>query len=149
MAITGPDLTKQPPRSARARLGGFCVLPRMLDKGRATIAGKNGDYHYNCPLDQRFTAFVGIDANALKEQLASGKGDGEILEWIQTNAKSPRRVEEIANWTAYMDTRTPGDVDSRDFFHETHSKIASKREDIVTWADLLDLDDYVSYGGKA
>ena len=39
-------------------------------------------------------------------------------------------------------------IDSRDFFHETHSKIASKREDIVSWADLLDLDDYVSYGGK-
>jgi hypothetical protein len=36
----------------------------MLDKGRATIAGTNGEYHYNCPL------------------LATGKGDGEILEWI-------------------------------------------------------------------
>ncbi|MDB6030636.1 MAG: hypothetical protein JWM16_974 [Verrucomicrobiales bacterium] len=125
------------------------MLPRMLDKGRATINGKNGEYHYNCPLDQRFTAFVGIDANALKEQLAAGKGDGEILEWINTNAKTPRRDDEIASWTAYMDQRTPSDVDSRDYFHETHSKIASKREDIVTWFDLLDLDDFVSYGGKA
>ena len=47
-----------------------------------------------------------------------------------------------------MEQRAPGDVDSRDFFHETHSKIGSKREDIATWFDLLDLDDYVSYGGK-
>jgi len=121
----------------------------MLDKGRATIAGKNGEYHYNCPMDQRFTNFVGLDANALKEQLATGKGDGEILEWIMANSKNPRGPEEIAGWTAFMDMRGPGDVDSRDYFHETHSKIGPKREDIFTWADLLDLDDFVSYGGNA
>lgn len=121
----------------------------MLDKGRATIQGKHGEYHYNCPLDQRFTAFVGIDAQALKEQLGTDKGDGDILEWINANAKTPRRADEIAAWTAYMEQRAPGDVDSRDYFHETHSKIGSKREDISTWFDLLDLDDFVSYGGKA
>ena len=49
-----PDLTQRPPRSPRVRLGGYAILPRMLDKGRATIAGKNGEYHYNCPMDKRF-----------------------------------------------------------------------------------------------
>jgi hypothetical protein len=32
----------------------------MLDKGRATLAGKNGPYHYACPLDERFLSFAGI-----------------------------------------------------------------------------------------
>jgi Domain of unknown function (DUF5069) len=27
------DLTKRPPRSPRLRLGGYALLPRMLDKG--------------------------------------------------------------------------------------------------------------------
>jgi len=35
-----PDLTQRPPRSPRVRLGGYVILPRMLDKGRATINGK-------------------------------------------------------------------------------------------------------------
>ena len=65
-----PDLTKNPPRSARVRLGGYTILPRMLDKGRATIAGKHGEYKYACPLDERFLEFVGIDPGALKKQLA-------------------------------------------------------------------------------
>src|SRR5215469_570753 len=69
-----PDLTQHPPRSPRVRLGGYALLPRCLDKGRATISGKNGEYHYNCPLDQRFFAFVGVDADALKTQLQAGKG---------------------------------------------------------------------------
>src|SRR5579872_972605 len=90
-----PDLTQRPPRSARVRLGGYVVLPRMLDKGRAMIAGKNGEYHYNCPLDQHFVKFTGIDAAALKKQLATGKGDGEILEWIRKNAKHKRSDVEI------------------------------------------------------
>ncbi|HKS37360.1 MAG TPA: DUF5069 domain-containing protein, partial [Verrucomicrobiae bacterium] len=33
-----PDLTQRPPRSPRSRLGGYSLLPRMLDKGRATLA---------------------------------------------------------------------------------------------------------------
>ena len=51
--MNAPDLTQRPPRSPRVRLGGYALLPRMLDKGRATLAGKNGEYHYACPLDQR------------------------------------------------------------------------------------------------
>jgi Domain of unknown function (DUF5069) len=67
------DLTKRPPRSPRLRLGGYTLLPRMLDKGRAEIAGTNVEYHFNGPLDQRILDFIGIDANALREQLATGK----------------------------------------------------------------------------
>jgi hypothetical protein len=34
------DLTQRPPRSMRQRLGGFVLLPRILDKGRAKLAKK-------------------------------------------------------------------------------------------------------------
>ena len=143
------DLTQRPPRSARANLGGFVLLPRMLDKGRATIAGKNGDYKYNCPLDQQFTTFAGIDAEAMLEQLRQGKGDGEILTWVHETATQKRAPWEIQHWSCYMNSRTPTDVETREFFSGLHKAAGENREDIGTWADLLDLDDYVSYGGKA
>ena len=143
------DLTQRPPRSPRARLGGYALLPRMLDKGRAELVGKNGEYHYDCPLDQRFLGFAGIDAAALKAELATGKGDGEILEWIIANQKNPRADWEIAQWTAHRETAAPTDVETREFFNGLHKGAGEKREDIATWADLLDLDDYVSFGGKA
>ena len=41
--ISALDLTQRPPRSPRCRLGGYVTLPRMLDKGRATIMGKSGE----------------------------------------------------------------------------------------------------------
>src|ERR1700704_2832112 len=101
MANIAIDLTKQAPRSPRVRLGGYVILPRMLDKGRANIAGKNGEYHYACPLDERFLEFAGIDPEALKKELAAGKGDGEILAWIEKNAKHKRTDPEIAAWSEF------------------------------------------------
>ena len=74
-----PDLTQRPPRSPRVRLGGYVILPRMLDKGRATVAGKQGEYHYACPMDHRFLDLLGIKPDALKKQLAAGKGDTEKI----------------------------------------------------------------------
>ena len=78
--INAPDLRVRPPRSSRVRLGGYALLPRMLDKGRATIAGTNGEFNYNSGLDQHIVNFIGFDPDALREQLAAGKSDGEILE---------------------------------------------------------------------
>jgi hypothetical protein len=143
-----PDLTRQPPRSARVRLGGYAILPRMLDKGRATIDGKNGEYHFNCPLDQRFLAFAGVSADAVKKELAKGKGDAEILEWIEKNAKHKHGPVEINAWSNFAEQRVPQDNESRGYFSEILSKVAPKREDIGTWFELLDLDDYASFGGK-
>jgi hypothetical protein len=144
-----PDLTQRPPRSPRVRLGGYAILPRMLDKGRATIAGKEGEYHYDCPTDQRFLSFVGVSAEGVKKQLAAGKGDRELLEWIQQSAKFKRTEAEIASWSAHCEQRAPADTDSREFFQGEHARVAPQREDIATWFDLLDLDDYVSFGGQA
>jgi hypothetical protein len=149
-SLTGPDLTQHPPRSLRCRLGGYALLPRMLDKGRATLAGKNGEYHYNCPLDQHFVRFTGIDPEALKAELARGLGDGDILAWIGQSARNPRAPWEIQQWSDYQERRGPdSDEETLGFFTRYVAKLSASREDIRTWADLLDLDDFVSFGGKA
>jgi hypothetical protein len=122
----------------------------MLDKGRAAIAGKNGEYHYDCPLDQHILNFAGIDAAALKTELASGKGDGEILEWINAHGKHKRSAWEIEQWSHYHEHRGPdSDAETLGFFVGYVAKFTKTREDIKTWMDILDLDDYVSFGGKA
>lgn len=142
------DLTQRPPRSPRVRLGGFALLPRCLDKGRAQLQSKNGEYHFNCPLDQRFINFVRVSADALKEQLSQGKGDEEILKWIEANAKHKPTAWEIEAWSTYQENKGAGDVEFREFMQDMHSKIAPHRKDIETLFDLLDLDDYVSFGGN-
>lgn len=146
---SGPDLTRNPPRSTRVRLGGYALLPRILDKCRATIRGTNGEYNYACPLDQRFFDFTGLKPAALKAQVAKGLGDGALLNWVNGHARPRRSIIEIIAWSSWLEHRAPLDVEGREFFNEVHRKAGPKREDIATWFELLDLDDYVSFGGKA
>ncbi len=147
MKIT--DLTVRPPRSARVRLGGYVILPRILDKCRAVLAGTNGDYHYACPLDQRFFAFTGIDPELLKEQVAAGLGDGALLAWIRANAPLQREDWEIEHWSRTRETSAPGDSGSRAYVGgEIEKAGGSERDDLATWFEWLDFDDFVSYGGQ-
>jgi len=144
------DLTQHPPRSPRVRLGGLVILPRMIDKARATHAGKNGEYTYGCSLDKNVLDFLGVEADTLKAQIDKGLGDGEILAWLMVNAKKPRSGQEIAVFSAYHEQRAPGAPAGRARLTEYQSSTAAgaKREDIVTWFDVLDLDDHQSFGGK-
>lgn len=145
------DLTQRPPRSPRLTLGGYVLLPRSLDKCRAGLAGKIGEYRYGAQsMDRHFFNFTGIDPEALKAEVATGKGDGEILAWVQANSKTPREPWEIAQWSAYHLQRTPdSDAETLQEFAASVAKFSTTREDIKTWFDLLDIDDHVSFGGKA
>jgi len=144
--LAKPDLTQFPPRSPRVRLGGYAQLPRLIDKARAFAAGKAGEYHYNCPLDRFFFDFSGIDPKAFLAQAKKGASDTKIAEWVEK--KSKRTPQEIAAWTAWIETRSPGGADGHEWFHNAITKLAAGREDIRTLFDLLDLDDFVTFGGK-
>jgi hypothetical protein len=49
-----------------------------------------------------------------------------------------------------MDRRGPdSDAETLQYFAESVAKLTRTREDVTTWADLLELDDFVSFGGKA
>jgi Domain of unknown function (DUF5069) len=148
--IPPTDLTRRPPRSMRQRLGGFVLLPRILDKGRAKLAKKNGEYNYDSPTDQHLVRFLSLDLEALLEELAKGIGDEEALQWVLTNAKTPRAPWEIEAWSAYMEKRSPdSDAETLSIFAEYVGQHTKTREDIKSWFDALDLDDFVSFGGKA
>jgi len=145
------DLTQRPPRSQRVRLGGYVMLPRILDKGRAQLAGKIGEYRYGSKsMDRHFFAFTGIDPVALQVELASGKGDGEILAWVEANAKPSRSPWEITAWSEHHLHRGPdSDAETLADFAEAVGRFTTTREDIKTWFDLLDLDDHCTFGGLA
>jgi hypothetical protein len=144
--MNATDLTQRPPRSPRVKLGGYVLLPRMLDKGRAHAAGKAGEYHFNCPLDQRLTEFAGLNADDILNLLKEGKSDSEVLAWVRATTK--RTDFEIYQWSQYQLQRSPSDSEGHEHVSETIKKIAPERDDVITWFDMLDLDDFASFGGQ-
>ena len=146
MNYSAPDLKQHPPRSVRVRIGGFAHLGRLLDKARAFAAGKNGEYNYNCPLDRLFFEFTGIDHEAMLAQIKTGKSDTEMLGWVRANTK--RTPAEIWSWSQWLEQNGPGGAGGHEWMAESIKAAAGDRDDIRAFADLLDLDDYVSFGGR-
>ena len=144
-----PDLTQHPPRSPRVRLGGFVHLPRLLDKARAFAAGKIGEYVYPCPLDMRLFSFVGIDPDAFLAAVKTGKGDVEMLAWVNDHTQPSRAPWEIEAWSRWLEHLGPGDAKRHTGLAEDIGKLSPGRDDIRTNFDRLELDDYVSFGGRA
>lgn len=143
---SNPDLTQHPPRSVRVRLGGYAHLPRLLDKARAVISGKNAGYHYNCPLDRQFFNFTGIDQEKLLAEVKQGRSDTEMIAWVRAN--TTRLPNEIYAWTQWLEQHGPGGAGGHEWMAETLKANAGDRDDVRSFADLLDIDDYVSFGGK-
>lgn len=93
-----PDLNRSAPRSPYAALGKEfpAVAARLVDKCRAELLGQSGSYHYNCPMDRRFFAVAGLEAEQLREFIATGADDNQVAEWMSAHARAPG--EKIISW---------------------------------------------------
>lgn len=148
-SILAPDLTQRPPRSPRVRLGGYAMLPRVLDKARASLVVKSGDYKFGNPMDQHFFAFTGIAQAALLERVKTGAGDWELLQWVNTNAQPRRAAHEVRAWSTWLESMPIGDSEDLEWFAAQAKRLNPARTDLHTIMDYLDADDHVSFGGKA
>lgn len=133
------DLTKTYPRSVRDEILGVVQLARTVDKAKAVAHGNVGEYHYNCPMDQAVLGFLGINADELLEIVRSSKSDAEIEERLAPIVRK-HSEDEIQRWNdEWLNHRPEGR--SLEAFETLRSQIAPDRTDVVTWPDLLDLDE--------
>jgi len=147
--VNAPNLSQHPPRSPRVRLGGYTILPRLLDKARAVIAGTAGEYKYNNPNDWHFFRFTGLAPDALLAQVKTGAGDWAMLLWVNEHAPLKRTALEIEQWSGWTETAAFNDVEMREWFTDQIKRLNPARDDLRGAFDYLDLDDYVSFGGVA
>ena len=146
---TAPNLTQRAPRSPRVRLGGYAMLARVVDKARASLVGKAGDYKFGNPMDQHFFAFTGLAQEALLEQVKTGANDWELLLWVNAHANPQRAPHEVRAWSAWLETMPLGDAEDLEWFAAQVKRLNPARTDLQTIMDYLDADDHVSFGGQA
>lgn len=141
------DLTKVAPRSAYETINGYAIIARTIDKGRATIAGTNGEYHFDCPVDNMLFSFTGIKGSDFKAQLESGATDEEIAAWVKENS-IPHSDAEIKAWSdafktdfSYSTTAAPEKIE---WFKGECARLGLDPMK-TTLFDFLDVDDKVSF----
>jgi Domain of unknown function (DUF5069) len=146
--VTGKDLTKEPPRSPRIRVGGYAILGRTIDKCRALVAGNIGEYHFDCPLDNMLFGFKSVDGEDFKAQIENGASDQEMVEWLNQFGEN-KRPEEVERWSREVEASSLyHHPEKRQFFSEAVTKLGLDPE-MTTTFDWLEEDDRVSYAQKA
>ncbi|MDQ8183327.1 DUF5069 domain-containing protein [Pelagicoccus sp. SDUM812005] len=140
--LSAKDLTKEFPRSPRETLGGFVVAARALDKCRAVVAGTNGEYHFNCPLDSTFFDFTGISGDDFKDFVATGASDEEVAKWIQENSKVTEKREIIA-WNNKMRYTRPVDmpIELQEFLEGYIPQYIPSNKIVRVWFDVYDIEE--------
>ena len=120
-------------------MAGLVQLGRMIDKGRAYKEKKLADYIYPCPLDKIILNFLRVDADTFAK-LVIDKKDDEISTWAKELIKS-KTSREISFINKQILDRKPDTQDRLEYFNEIRDKIDPSRSDIITWVELLDLEE--------
>jgi hypothetical protein len=142
LKLLAKDLSKEFPRSPRETLAGYVLAARCIDKCRAEINNTAGEFHYNCPLDERFLSFAEIDAEKLKGFVATGASDAEVAGWISANAKKRERKEIIVWNNRQRDTRLSDlPPETQEFMEDYIQKYVPRNRPVYHWFDVFDLEE--------
>ena len=134
------DLTKRAPNSPRARIAGFVIAGRAVDKCRAALAGTPGEYHYDCPLDNMLFGFKGITGEQFKAAVEASTTYAEVGAWLLANG-TPRTAAEIKAWSDATEASSlMRDPTKRSYFIESCSTLGLNPEMNTTF-DWLEADD--------
>jgi len=142
--LMAPDLRdgREYPRSPRTTLGGYVLAARAVDKCRAVLAGTEGEFHSNCPLDQRWLKFAEIDYNAFRAVVATGATDEEIAVWIGQNAKKRPKAEIIAWNNKERDLRLSDlPLELQEYMEDYIARFIPRNRVVYHWFDVYDLEE--------
>lgn len=133
---------KEFPRSPRETLGGYVLAARAVDKCRAVLVGRQGEYHSNCPLDQTWLKFAEIDYNAYRSFVATGATDDEVAAWIGEHAKKRSRADVIV-WNNHQRDLRLSDLspELQEYMEDTIASVVPRNRVVRRFFDVYDFEE--------
>ena len=130
------DLSKGPPRSPKLQLDGLAMLPRTIDKLRATLPGGNPGVYKIDGFSKRMLDTIAVSEDDIRAAVAQAKSDDDVVQWLRDHADTSKYEE----FTQYISKRSVDDVTDKAAFMERYP-ILKRRPDIYYLADMLEADD--------
>ena len=133
-------------RSPRDTLGGYVILPRLIDKVRMHARGElPSEYQANLlkaglTLDGRFLVFTNLDGEELRQVILTAGSDEAVLAWVEQHAH-PHTVEERREWATQLDAYRPA-AEMAEYRRKVYPELAAT-VDVKTLSvfDLIDMDE--------
>ena len=134
-------------RSPRERLGGYLLLPRLIDKVRLHAKGRlPSGYAGNLlkptafTLDGRFLAFTGLDGEKLRAAILAAESDDAVLAWVERHAV-PHTASEKEAWAEAIAAARPT-PETAEYRKKMYPELAAKIDlGAINVLDMIDMDE--------
>ncbi len=130
------DLTKQPPRSPKEELDGLVMLPRTIDKLRASLPGGNMGAYQIPGFSESMLEAIGVSEDELRDAVEQASSDEDVVVWLRGHADKSKYRE----FSERMRNRTLNDLENPARFRERYP-IVNERPDLHYLMDVLEADD--------
>lgn len=133
------DLTTQFPRSPRDELEGMKILPRAIDKARAQLEGKLGEYvYYGCRFNLRLFNTLGVTEDEFLDAVRTAPDDDGVVEWIREYVRPERdKVAKMNEWVLHNEPT----AEEHEKFCDELEQIDPGNDSVNTWTELIDLEE--------
>lgn len=136
------DLRTRPPRGPREMLDGLMMLPRTIDKVRATLPGGNlGPYHVAPGISGIMLSTIGVSVDDFTQAVAQAESDQDVADWLRAHADTAQYVSANAIMSGLRGVDIP--PDHRAHFESLYSE--RLRQQYPINFDLIEADDRELY----
>ena len=136
------DLSKRAPRGPRETLDGLMMMPRTIDKIRATLPGGNpGPYHIAPGISGVMLQIIGVRVEDLTNAVAQAKDEEEVAAWLRSHADVSQYIRANTIMSSMRDEDIPPDHRAR--FESLYPERLRKQHRLNF--DLIEADDRELY----
>jgi hypothetical protein len=135
------DLTVRPPRSPYAELDCLMLMPRTIDKLRATLpGGKPGVYFINGKIkgiSGYLLERIGVAEDELREAVRDAAGEDDVGRWLR------ERTDPTA-YTAVNQTLRrirPKHAEDETYFRSVYAETLAQHPELEFIVDIIEADD--------
>lgn len=141
------DLTVAPPRSCYVELDGLMLMPRTIDKLRATLpGGKPGTYFINGKI-KGISGYLldrlRIGEEELREVVRAAENEDEVARWLRERADAS--AYPAINQT--LRRIKPKHAEDEAYFRELYAETLAQRPDLEYIVDIIEADDRRLFDG--
>ena len=129
------DLSKRPPRGPRERLDGLVLVPRTIDKLRASLPGGNLGAYKVHGFSTRMMEMIGVSEADMLEAVRTASSDADVVAWLHAHADTSA----YPKVNAHFESLTVDKLSDPEDYHRRYP--IARQLGLTNLFDALEADD--------